>query len=94
MTKKFGTITLIGNKRVVKLRYTDMELAKRVVKFIHTQGYVIGTDYTVTEYRTKKGMVSLVEAIILSNHMMPIMAIKQRRTAELAIKRAEQLELW
>ena len=92
--KEFGTNRIVGNKRVITLRYTDMELSGRVVKFLHNQGYVMYNDYTVIEYYGRKGVkTSRIEAIILSNHIMPIMAIKQRRTAELAIKRAEQLEL-
>ena len=33
--KEFGTNRIIGNKRIITLRYTDMELSSRVVKFLH-----------------------------------------------------------
>jgi len=93
--KEFGTNRIIGNKRIVTLRYTDMELSGRIVRFLHNQGYVINQDYTVIEYYGRKGIkTSRIEAIILSNHIFPIMAIKQRRVAELAIKKAQQLEIW
>ena len=91
--KEFGTNRIIGNKRIITLRYTDMELSSRVVKFLHQNGYRIGEDYTVIEYYGRKGIkTSRIEAIILSNHIMPIMAIKQRRVAEIAVKKAVQLE--
>jgi len=92
--KEFGTNRIVGNKRIVTLRYTDMELSGRIVKFLHNQGYVINNDFIVTEYNGRKGIkTSRIEAIILYYHILPIMAIKQRRVAELAIKKAQQLEI-
>ena len=90
---EFGTLTLIGNKRVLKLRYTDIELSSRVVRFLHNRGYRINEDYSVSEYIYKNKQVSKIECIILSNDVFSIMAIRQRRIAELAIKKANQLEL-
>lgn len=93
--KKFGTNRIIGNKRIVTLRYTDMELSARVVRFLHNQGYVMNSDYTVNEYNGKKGVkTSRIEAIILHYHIQPIMAIRQRRISEIALEKAKQLELW
>lgn len=93
MSKKFGTTTLIGNKRVVRLRYTDIELSSRVVRFLHNRGYRINEDYSVSEYFYKNRKISKIECIILSNDIFQIMAIKQRRVAEIAIKKANQLEI-
>lgn len=93
MSKKFGTTTLIGNKRVVRLRYTDIELSSRVVRFLHSRGYRINEDYSVSEYFYKNRKISKIECIILSNDIFQIMAIKQRRVAEIAIKKANQLEI-
>lgn len=93
--KRFGTQLIIGNKRVVILRYTDMELSSRIVRFLHSQGYKIGTDYTVEEYNGKKGVkTSRIEAIIHKDHIKQIMAFKQYRIAEIALAKASQLELW
>ena len=93
MSKEFGTTTLIGNKRVVRLRYTDIELSSRVVRFLHNRGYRINEDYSVSEYFYKNKKISKIECIILSNDIFQIMAIKQRRVAEIAIKKANQLEI-
>ena len=93
--KTFGTNQLIGNKRVVTFRYTDIELSAKVVKFLHGRGYRINEDFTVTEYNGVKGkLTSRIECIILSNDLFPIMAMKQRRVAELALKKALQLEMF
>lgn len=90
--KEFGTNRIIGNKRIITLRYTDMELSSRVVKFLHQNGYRIGEDYTVNEYVGRGKQTARIEAVILSHHLVLIMAIKQRRVAEIAVKKAVQLE--
>jgi len=93
MEKLFGTIRKIGNKRVINLRYTDMELYARVIRFLHTQGYKINQDFVVHEYYTKKsGKTAKIEAIILDTDIFLIMSIKQRRISEIALMRAKQLE--
>lgn len=92
--KEFGTNRIIGNKRIVTLRYTDMELSSRVVRFLHQNGYKIGEDYTVNEYIGRGKQTSRIEAVILYYHLRPIMAIKQRRVAEIAMKKAIQLEMF
>lgn len=89
--ERFGTITRIGNKRIVKLRYTDTELSSRVVRFLHNRGYRINEDYSVSEYINKGKVISRIECIILSNDILQIMAIKQRRVAEIAIDKANKL---
>lgn len=92
--KEFGTNKLIGNKRVVTLRYTDLELSSRVVRFLQNRGYQFNIDYTVVEYKgVKNRPTSRIEAIIYSGDILLIMAIKQRRTSELALLKAKQLEL-
>lgn len=92
--KEFGTNKLIGNKRVVTLRYTDLELSSRVVRFLQNRGYQFNIDYTVVEYKgVKSRPTSRIEAIIYSGDILLIMAIKQRRTSELALLKAKQLEL-
>lgn len=92
--KEFGTNKLIGNKRIVTLRYTDIELSSRIVRFLQTRGYRINVDYTVVEYKgVKSRPTSRIEAIIYTNDILLIMAIKQRRVSELALLKAKQLEL-
>ncbi len=92
--KEFGTNRLIGNKRVVTLRYTDLELSSRIVRYLHIKGYRITEDFTVVEYKgVKNRPTSRIEAIIMADDLFQIMAIKQRRVAEIAMNKVAQLTL-
>lgn len=91
---EFGTIRRIGNKRIVTLRYTDMELSSRIVRFLHSRGYTLNADFTICEYKgLKNRLTSKIEAIIFDADILKIMAIKQKRIAELALQKAQRLEL-
>ena len=92
--KEFGTNKLIGNRRVVTMRYTDTELFSRVDKFLKSKGYKVDTDYTVSKYKGVKGRPTIrIEAIIYTLDILLMMSITKRRQAELALQKAEQLEL-
>lgn len=91
---EFGTNKLIGNRRVITLRYTDVELFSRIDQFLKSKGYRVNADYTVSKYKGVKGKPTIrIEAIIYTLDILLMMSITKRREAELALQKAVQLEL-
>lgn len=87
--KPFGVIETVGNTSLIKLRYTDVVLAQRVLNFLKSRGYDNVLDVKI--YTHKGRTIHKIRAFIFKDDILLVKRLRCIRTHEVAVEKADAL---